>query len=68
MPPNKGMKLTRLSAALVKWKAGTATNGTTGRRCHLVPAPFRLRAVTALQLIPNVRWARGSAGAWRVAR
>jgi hypothetical protein len=43
-PPNKRMKLTKLSAA--PWL---------GRRCHLVPAPSRMDAGTASQLIRSVR-------------
>ncbi len=43
-PPNKGMKLTKLSAAwLPEWT------------CRLMPAPSRLYAGTASQLIPGVR-------------
>jgi hypothetical protein len=44
MPPNEGMKLTKLSAA-----------SEYGRRCRLMPAPSRLDAGTASQLIPGVR-------------
>ena len=50
-PPNKGMKLTKLSAA---WLPGWT--------CRLMPAPAGLDAGTASQLIPGVgrtRW-RGS--------
>jgi hypothetical protein len=43
-PPNKGMKLTKLSAAwLLEWT------------CRLMPAPARSDAGTASQLIPGVR-------------
>ena len=42
--PNKGMKLTKLSAAW--WPEWT---------CRLMPAPSRLDAGTASQLIPGVR-------------
>jgi hypothetical protein len=45
-PPNKGMKLTKLSAAPLR-----------GRRCRLMPAPAGLDAGTASQLIPSVRLA-----------
>ena len=45
MPPNKGMKLTKLSAAPFR-----------GKKCRLMPAPSRLDAGTASQLIPGVRW------------
>jgi hypothetical protein len=42
--PNKGMKLTKLSAAwLPEWT------------CRLMPAPARSDAGTASQLIPGVR-------------
>ena len=44
MPSNKGMKLTKLSAAPLL-----------DRRCRLMPAPSRLDAGTASQLIPGVR-------------
>jgi hypothetical protein len=40
-PPNKGMKLTKLSAAPFR-----------GTKCRLMPAPSRLDAGTASQLIP----------------
>jgi hypothetical protein len=56
MRSNKGMKLTKLSAAwLPEWT------------CRLMPAPSRLDAGTASQLIPGVRrtkerWARGRCG------
>jgi len=43
-PPNKGMKLTKLSAA---WLPGWT--------CRLMPAPARSDAGTASQLIPGVR-------------
>ena len=43
MPPNKGMKLTKLSAAPLL-----------GRRCRLMPAPAGLDAGTASQPIPGV--------------
>ena len=43
-PQNKGMKLTKLSAAwLPEWT------------CRLMPAPARMDAGTASQLIPGVR-------------
>ena len=41
--PNKGMKLTELSAAWLP-----------GRACRLMPAPARTDAGTAPQLIPSV--------------
>ena len=48
MPPNKGMKLTKLSAAwLPEWA------------CRLMPAPARSDAGTASQLIPGVRRTNG---------
>jgi hypothetical protein len=43
VPPNKGMKLTKLSAA---WSSGWT--------CRLMPAPARSDAGTASQLIPGV--------------
>jgi hypothetical protein len=43
-PPNEGMKLTKLSAAPFRDK-----------KCRLMPAPSRLDAGTASQLIPGVR-------------
>jgi hypothetical protein len=43
VPQNKGMKLTKLSAAPLL-----------ERRCRLMPAPPRLDAGTASQLIPGV--------------
>jgi hypothetical protein len=43
--PNKGMKLTKLSAA---WLLGWT--------CRLMPAPAGMDAGTASQLIPGVRW------------
>jgi len=43
-PQNKGMKLTKLSAAPFR-----------GKKCRLMPAPSRLDAGTASQLIPGVR-------------
>jgi hypothetical protein len=52
LPSNKGMKLTKLSAAwLPEWT------------CRLMPAPSRLDAGTASQLIPGVRrtWLNGEA-------
>jgi hypothetical protein len=52
MPPNKRMKLTKLSAAPLL-----------GRRCRLVPAPSRMHAGTASQLIRGVRWTRWSGSA-----
>ena len=42
--PNKGMKLTKLSAAPFR-----------GAKCRLMPAPAGLDAGTASQLIPGVR-------------
>ena len=48
LPPNKGMKLTKLSAAwLPEWT------------CRLMPAPPRTDAGTASQLIPGVRRTTG---------
>jgi len=44
MPPNKGMKLTKLSAAPLLEP-----------QCRLMPAPSRSDAGTASQLIPGVR-------------
>ncbi len=48
-PPNKGMKLTKLSAA---WLPGWT--------CRLMPAPAGRDAGTASQLIPGVRRTRGA--------
>jgi hypothetical protein len=50
MPSNKGMKLTKLSAAPT-----LAPQAALGRRCRRMPAPDRLDAGTASQLIPGVR-------------
>jgi hypothetical protein len=47
--PNKGMKLTKLSAAPFL-----------ERRCRLMPAPVGLDAGTASQLIPGVRRTLGA--------
>jgi hypothetical protein len=47
-PPNKRMKLTKLSPAPLR-----------GRRCRLMPAPARMDAGTASQLIRGVRPTRG---------
>jgi hypothetical protein len=52
-PPNKGMKLTKLSAA---WLPGWT--------CRLMPAPAGSDAGTASQLIPGVRRTRG----WTLAK
>jgi len=49
-PPNKGMKLTKLSAAPT-----LAPQAALGRRCRLMPAPSRMDAGTASQPIPGVR-------------
>jgi hypothetical protein len=50
-PPNKGMKLTKLSAAPT-----LAPQAALGRRCRLMPAPANgMDAGTASQLIPGVR-------------
>jgi hypothetical protein len=49
--PNKGMKLTKLSAAPT-----LAPQAALGRRCRLMPAPVNgMDAGTASQLIPGVR-------------
>jgi hypothetical protein len=53
-PSNKGMKLTKLSAA---WLPGWT--------CRLMPAPSRSDAGTASQLIPGVRPTRGGSPARR---
>ena len=45
-PPNKGMKLTKLSAAPT-----LAPQAALGRRCRLMPAPSTVAAGTASQLI-----------------
>jgi hypothetical protein len=55
MPPNKGMKLTKLSAAPT-----LAPQAALGRRCRLMPAPARMDAGTASQLIPGVRQTKES--------
>ncbi len=47
---NKGMKLTKLSAAPT-----LAPQAALSRRCRLRPAPARMGAGTASQLIPGVR-------------
>ena len=47
---NKGMKLTKLSAAPT-----LAPQAALGRRCRRMPAPPRQHAGTASQLIPGVR-------------
>jgi hypothetical protein len=48
--PNKGMKLTKLSAAPT-----LAPQAALGRRCRLMPAPVNsMNAGTASQLIPGV--------------
>ena len=52
-PSNKGMKLTKLSAAPLQV-----------RRCRLMPAPSGLDAGTASQLIPGVRWTFRGAREW----
>jgi hypothetical protein len=55
VPPNKGMKLTKLSAAPT-----LAPQAALGRRCRLMPAPVSgMDAGTASQLIPGVRRTRG---------
>jgi hypothetical protein len=51
---NKGMKLTKLSAAPT-----LAPQAALGRGCRLMPAPARSDAGTASQLIPGVRRTRG---------
>jgi hypothetical protein len=47
---NKGMKLTKVSAAPT-----LAPQAALGRRCRRMPAPSRSGAGTASQLIPGVR-------------
>jgi hypothetical protein len=49
-PPNKGMKLTKLSAAPT-----LAPQAALGRRRRLMPALAGMDAGTASQLIPGVR-------------
>ncbi len=49
-PPNKGMKLTKLSAAPEHGRPAWLA-----LRCRLMPAPPRQHAGTASQLIPGVR-------------
>jgi hypothetical protein len=49
-PPNKGMKLTKLSAAPDHGRFARLVG-----RCRLMPAPSRQHAGTASQLIPGVR-------------
>jgi hypothetical protein len=53
VPPNKGMKQTKLSAA---WLPGWT--------CRLMPAPARMDAGTASQLIPGVGRTLGE-GRWQ---
>jgi hypothetical protein len=54
-PPNKGMKLTKLSAAPT-----LAPQAALSRRCHLMPAPANgMDAGTASQLIPGVGPTKG---------
>jgi hypothetical protein len=55
-PPNKGMKLTKLSAAPTLAPQAALT-----RRCRRMPAPSRSHAGTASQLIPGVRRTNGRA-------
>jgi hypothetical protein len=55
--PNKGMKLTKLSAAPT-----LAPQAALGRRCRRMPAPAELDAGTASQLIPGVRLTRSRRG------
>jgi hypothetical protein len=55
-PQNKGMKLTKLSAAPERGRRAWLP-----LRCRLMPAPTSLDAGTASQLIPGVR--RTSCGA-----
>jgi hypothetical protein len=50
VPPNEGMKLTKLSATPMCARPGLLV-----RRCRLMPAPARMDAGTASQLIPGVR-------------
>ncbi len=58
-PPNKGMKLTKLSAAPT-----LAPQAALGRRCRRMPARANgMDAGTASQLIPGVRWTRMSSHA-----
>jgi hypothetical protein len=52
-PPNKGMKLTKLSAAWFR-----------GWTCRLMPAPAGMDAGTASQLIPGVRRTWHRHGTW----
>jgi hypothetical protein len=56
VPSNKGMKLTKLSAAPT-----LAPQAALGRRCRLMPAPAGLDAGTASQLIRGVRPTRRDA-------
>ncbi len=56
--PNKAMKLTKLSAALLFGRQGRLV-----RRCRLVPALARMDAGTASQLIASVRPTHGAS--WR---
>ena len=58
VPPNKAMKLTKLSAALWHGRHEELVG-----RCRLVPAVAWLRAGTASQLIASVRRTRGAR--WR---
>src|SRR5512143_2947238 len=57
-PPNKGMKLTKLSAAPT-----LAPQAALGRRCRRMPAPANgMDAGTASQLIPSVLADHGAEG------
>jgi len=56
-PPNKGMKLTKLSAAPEHGRLAWLP-----LRCRLMPAPAGSDAGTASQLIPGVRRTNGGAG------
>jgi hypothetical protein len=62
VPSNKGMKLTKLSAAPEHGRPAWLS-----LRCRLMPAPPRSHAGTASQLIPGVRptWAGSMARGWR---
>jgi hypothetical protein len=61
MPPNKGMKLTKLSAA-----ATLTPQAALGRRCRRMPAPVSgMDAGTASQPMPGVRGPCGLSGAER---
>jgi hypothetical protein len=61
--PNKGMKLTKLSAAPT-----LAPQAALSRRCRLMPAKVATAAGTASQLIPRVRRTRGGAASSRSRR